>query len=234
MLRKSRRENFKELAYPTEREFEHLLAVLKLNLKLCWDIDVKTFAPEETATFHGLSDDRLADFDARISDGDGRSISVRSEIPARLQVFHLLHLFGHIVQSNTEVATRVRPPEIYLGKVEVTEEAIQKHMVFEREAAGYGAYLLRESGAAKFLQWFSDMSAADLKFLTDVFRGVHVEVPQPGTDMLALVEKRTQEYLPEFEGSPKLESLRVPSVMSWQEQIKKLANGQIANGARVL
>ena len=213
--------------------FEHALLILKLHLKLRYDIEVIEFEPEEDGTLHGLSDDRVSDFNAIISNGDGRSISLRADVPPQFQIFHLLHLLGHIYQANSPSELRMNLPRIKVG--ESSDQDIKRHVLFEHEAARYGAYLLRECGLSKqLLQWYSDFSAADLKFLTDVYRGEHVEVPAAGTDMPAMLAQRVAEYMPRFQGSPKLESLRVASVMTWAEQFKESITGNAENGARVL
>ncbi len=198
------------------KDFEHAYNVVRLHLTLRYGIEIQEFKPSGKETLHGLSDDRVADYDALVSDGDGRSIKLRDDVPARSKLFSLLHLFGHIAQCNQESAPRMAIDRVRFGKI--TDEQMANHRSYEYEAGRYGAGLLRECGLGNFLQWYSDLSATDLNFLEAVYRGREKNVPKKDSPIIQLLEEREAKY--RVGGGRRFEPLRCPSSLSFVEKIK--------------
>ena len=100
-------------------------------------------------------------------DLDGSEIDIDGDTEPAERLFLILHLFGHTVQWDTSARARE------IGRplpVPVSEELLPELLAYEREAAGYAVALLHELGAPDLDQWFTDIAAADLAYLTHYYR----------------------------------------------------------------
>ncbi len=213
----------------TEKRFEYAFMILKLRLKLRYDIDVREFIPTGEETLHGLSDDRVADFDALVSDQNGRSIKLRADIPAEFKVFSLLHLFGHIVQMN-ESQNDMKTAEAVVTPGSVTPREMDKYRDYEQRAGGYGAAFLKDAGLIELTNWYADLSKADLTFLEDVYMGRKPNLPTKYEDVSTLLLARKNEYFKDSNGVNRLKPLAYPSPSSFVEKTHSGRSG----GYRIL
>jgi hypothetical protein len=97
---------------------------------------------------------------------DGLSITLDPAVDFEMQIFLLLHLFGHSVQW---VAPAYRPEILDLGQedLEVFLAAVRS---YERNAARFGLQLLHENGVFDLDPWMFDFAETDSVYLETYYR----------------------------------------------------------------
>lgn len=97
---------------------------------------------------------------------DGKEIAIRDDLPVELQLFILLHLFGHTVQWNTSRECR------RIGLIELDsfskKETIKVVRVYEHKASQYGLGLLHQAQIFSLDQWLASWSATDWQYFLQV------------------------------------------------------------------
>ena len=206
---------------PSDSDFKYAYATLVSYLKQKYDIDVIETHPSSTETFHGLSDDRVADFDPYVSDGDGRSITLHKDIPAEFKVYSVLHLFGHILQNNESEANR----KISAEKLRSDPEYMSRLENYERCGSQYGLGLLIACNQKKLIPWLSITFRADWQFLQDVCHGRVTELPDPDADISELLQARKEQYFPAALEGEDLTPLTLPKTIEEIGAIQHPDNG---------
>ena len=192
-----------------DADFARAFDILKGHVGGRYGVAVIEYCPRGTETFHGFSDDRIADFEPSQEAEGGRSIKLRGDIPVEFKLFSLLHLFGHIIQFNQSVHDAKLALSTAAVKA-VGEEQLVAIRDYELRASRYGAALLLESGLAAFMHWFTDLWAADWRFLRDVYVGNISDVPDQYADIVTLLADRKERYYVETDGTDLLEPLALP------------------------
>lgn len=100
-------------------------------------------------------------------DLNGKEIHIDYAASAAERFFLLAHLFGHTVQWNVE------PRALEIGKSHappVPEDMLPEIIEYEREAASYALWMLREAGINDADQWFCDYTSCDMAYLLHYYR----------------------------------------------------------------
>lgn len=129
---------------------------------------------------------------------DGVSILIEESLKADMKLFVLLHVFGHTVQWAVSSARR----EIGLRQFrpgEIDDSILREIHRYEMEAGRYGLQLLRDAGVRRLDQWLSDWTAADWRYLREIYLLGRRPDPVNG------FKKRFLRF-----GSPLLQPLRIP------------------------
>lgn len=100
-------------------------------------------------------------------DLNGEQIDIDHAVTAEQKLFLLGHLFGHIVQWNTDpnafdIGQQFKPP--------VDEKLFPAVVAYEGEAGSYGLAVMHEIGISDADQWFSNYIAADQRYLLHFYR----------------------------------------------------------------
>ncbi len=118
---------------------------------------------------YGITIKKLATSLQVTGDFDGTTISVRKDMDEELQLFILLHLFGHTVQFNSSEELRRIGLSVY-GPGNISEETLEAIRAYERNASRYALWLLHEIGVINLDQWVSDWSNADMEYLIELYK----------------------------------------------------------------
>jgi hypothetical protein len=93
---------------------------------------------------------------------DGLRIVLDPDVGFEMQCFLLLHLFGHSVQW---LAPALEDKVAELKYTDDRARFMQVLHEYEREAAGFGMYLLHAVGVTELDQWYSDFVQTDWQYV---------------------------------------------------------------------
>jgi hypothetical protein len=97
---------------------------------------------------------------------DGLKITLDPEVDFEMQVFLMLHLFGHSVQWT---APSYRPEVLDVSQEDL-EPFLDAVSRYEHNAARFGLQLLHEIGVYDIDPWMYDFAATDARYLETFYR----------------------------------------------------------------
>jgi hypothetical protein len=111
---------------------------------------------------------RIVEFSQGFSgDLNGAEIFINKNKSTEEQLFNLVHLFGHTVQWAIREDGYKLGEKLYI----LPDEALLKRLIeYEREAARYSVSLLIEAGENDLIQWISEYSDCDIRFLEHFYK----------------------------------------------------------------
>ena len=134
------------------------------------------------ANAHGIDVVYTKDLDPFFKgDLDGQTIWLDESLSHKEKLFNLLHLIGHTIQWATDEFAYTIGSVLHEKPSPLLLETLLR---YEREAAGYGKYILYRLGyLIKLAAWYDDMFFMDMKYLTHFYKtgekNYNIDAPSP-------------------------------------------------------